>query len=76
MGVFLDCVCHLRHMTILLFSQTDQEAQARLAAFLQGLQEAGWGVGRSAADNLRYTARLNAFTPTEREDRIKLRSTL
>ncbi len=27
--------------------------------------------GRSAADNLRYTARLNAFTPTEREDRIK-----
>ena len=25
----------------------------------------------SAADNLRYTARLNGFTPAEREDRIK-----
>jgi ABC-type Na+ transport system ATPase subunit NatA len=25
----------------------------------------------SAADNLRYTARLNGFTPAEREERIK-----
>ena len=31
----------------------------------------GFYDGLSAADNLRYTARLNGFTPAEREERIK-----
>jgi putative ABC transport system substrate-binding protein len=62
----------MRRIGVLMnLAADDAEGQARLAAFLQGLQEAGWGVGRSAADNLCYTARLNAFTSTEREDRIK-----
>jgi putative ABC transport system substrate-binding protein len=34
----------------------DAEGQARLAAFLQGLQEAGWGVGRNVRIDLRWGA--------------------
>jgi putative ABC transport system substrate-binding protein len=34
----------------------DAEGQARLAAFLQGLQEAGWAVGRNARIDLRWGA--------------------
>jgi hypothetical protein len=50
----------MRRIGVLMnLAADDAEGQARLAAFLQGLQEAGWGVGRSAADNWRYTARLN-----------------
>src|SRR5262249_55852378 len=32
----------------------DPEGQARLAAFLQGLQEAGWAVGRNAQIDIRW----------------------
>src|SRR5499427_8970959 len=32
----------------------DPEGQARLAAFLQGLQEAGWAVGRNAQIEIRW----------------------
>jgi putative ABC transport system substrate-binding protein len=32
----------------------DAEGQARLAAFLQGLQEAGWAVGRNARVDIRW----------------------
>jgi hypothetical protein len=32
----------------------DAEGQARLAAFLQGLQEAGWAVGRNVRIDLRW----------------------
>src|SRR5262245_37869420 len=32
----------------------DAEGQARLAAFLQGLQEAGWAVGRNMRIDLRW----------------------
>jgi putative tryptophan/tyrosine transport system substrate-binding protein len=32
----------------------DAEGQARLAAFLQGLQEAGWAVGRNAQIDIRW----------------------
>jgi hypothetical protein len=31
----------------------DAEGQARLAAFLQGLQETGWAVGRNVRIDLR-----------------------
>src|SRR5262245_2177299 len=34
----------------------DPEGQARLAAFLQGLQEAGWTVGRNAQIDIRWGA--------------------
>ena len=34
----------------------DAEGQARLAAFLQGLQEAGWAVGRNVRIDLRWGA--------------------
>jgi putative tryptophan/tyrosine transport system substrate-binding protein len=33
----------------------DPEGQARLAAFLQGLQEAGWAVGRNAQIDIRWS---------------------
>ena len=34
----------------------DAEGQARLAAFLQGLQEAGWAVGRNVRIDFRWSA--------------------
>jgi putative tryptophan/tyrosine transport system substrate-binding protein len=34
----------------------DADGQARLAAFLQGLQEAGWGVGRNVRLDVRWNA--------------------
>jgi putative tryptophan/tyrosine transport system substrate-binding protein len=34
----------------------DPEGQARLAAFLQGLQEAGWAVGRNVRIDIRWAA--------------------
>src|SRR5258707_386032 len=34
----------------------DAEGQARLVAFLQGLQEAGWAVGRNLRIDLRWGA--------------------
>src|SRR3954454_11262909 len=52
----------------------DPEAQVRLAAFLQGLQEFGWSVGRNVRidirwsagryeDSRRYAGELAALTP-------------
>jgi len=38
----------VRRVGVLMHSAADEpEAQARFAAFLQGLQEAGWAVGRN-----------------------------
>jgi DNA-binding LacI/PurR family transcriptional regulator len=34
----------------------DPEGQARLAAFLQGLQELGWSVGRNVRIDIRWSA--------------------
>ena len=65
----------MRRIGVLMgWSPSDPEGQARLAAFLQGLQEFGWTVGRNtridirwaAADagNVRkYAAELVAFAP-------------
>jgi DNA-binding LacI/PurR family transcriptional regulator len=43
----------------------DSEAQTRYAAFLQGLQEVGWVVGRNARIDVRWTGG-EAWRPTPR----------
>jgi ABC-type uncharacterized transport system substrate-binding protein len=47
----------VRRIGVLMnLSADDPEGQARLAAFLQGLQEAGWAVGRNARIDIRWGA--------------------
>jgi putative ABC transport system substrate-binding protein len=47
----------IRRVGMLLnLAAEDPEGQARLAAFLQGLQEAGWAVGRNLRIDLRWGA--------------------
>jgi putative ABC transport system substrate-binding protein len=47
----------MRRIGVLMnLAADDAEGQARLAAFLQGLQEAGWAVGRNAHIDLRWSA--------------------
>ena len=53
----------VRRVGVLMHTRSEEpEAQARLAAFLQGLQEAGWSVGRNVRIETRWsvgdTARL------------------
>jgi putative tryptophan/tyrosine transport system substrate-binding protein len=46
----------LRRVGVLMHTSAgDAEAQARLAAFLQGLQEAGWSVGRNVQVETRWS---------------------
>jgi putative tryptophan/tyrosine transport system substrate-binding protein len=46
----------VRRIGVLMHTTSDQpEAQARLAAFLQALQEAGWAVGRNMQIDARWT---------------------
>jgi hypothetical protein len=45
----------MRRIGVLMnLAPEDAEGQARLAAFLQGLQEAGWAVGRNAQIEIRW----------------------
>ena len=47
---------HVRRVGVLMHTAADEpEAQARLAAFLQGLQEAGWQVGRNVRVEVRWS---------------------
>src|SRR5262249_23146119 len=47
----------VRHVGVLMnLAATDAEGQARLAAFLQGLQEYGWAVGRNVRIDIRWAA--------------------
>src|SRR6516165_1828379 len=47
----------MRRIGVLMnLTPDDAEGQARLAAFLQGLQEAGWAVGRNVRVDLRWGA--------------------
>jgi hypothetical protein len=47
----------VRRIGVLMDSAADEpEAQARLAALLQGLQEAGWAVGRNVRIDTRWSA--------------------
>jgi putative ABC transport system substrate-binding protein len=46
----------VRHIGVLMHTVPDEpESQARLAAFLQGLQEAGWSVGRNVRIDTRWS---------------------
>src|SRR5215471_11751927 len=50
----------MRRIGVLMnFAADDAEGQVRLAAFLQGLQETGWAVGRNVRINLRWGAANN-----------------
>jgi len=47
----------VRRIGVLMHTGADEpEAQARLAAFMQGLQELGWAVGRNMRIDYRWTA--------------------
>jgi putative ABC transport system substrate-binding protein len=48
---------HMRRIGVLMaaLSETDPEARARVAAFLQGLQELGWSVGRNVIVDIRWS---------------------
>ena len=47
----------MRRIGVLMNASADNsEAQARLAAFLQGLQEAGWAVGRNVQIDIRWSS--------------------
>jgi ABC-type uncharacterized transport system substrate-binding protein len=48
---------HLRRVGVLMhLAADDPEGQSHLAAFLQGLQEAGWAVGRNVTIDVRWAA--------------------
>jgi putative ABC transport system substrate-binding protein len=50
----------MRRIGVLMnFAADDAEGQVRLAAFLQGLQETGWAVGRNVQIDLRWGAANN-----------------
>src|SRR6516164_813500 len=47
----------MRRIGVLMhFAADDPEGQSRVAAFLQGLQEAGWAVGRNVNIDVRRAA--------------------
>jgi putative ABC transport system substrate-binding protein len=47
----------MRRIGVLMpFSANDAEGQARVAAFLQGLQELGWSVGNNVTIDIRWSA--------------------
>src|SRR5262249_48423741 len=48
---------HMRRVGVLMhLAADDPEGQSRVAAFLQGLQEAGWAVGRNVNIDVRWAA--------------------
>jgi putative ABC transport system substrate-binding protein len=47
---------HRRVGVLMHLAAVDPEGQSRLAAFLQGLQEAGWAVGRNVTIDVRWAA--------------------
>ena len=50
----------------------DADAQARIAAFLQGLQEAGWSVGRNLRIDTRWGGGDNARVRHYAEELVAL----
>jgi putative ABC transport system substrate-binding protein len=45
-----------RSGVLMAYSESDREGQANVAAFLQGLQERGWTVGRNLRIDSRWAA--------------------
>jgi hypothetical protein len=63
----------VRRIGVLMnLSADDPEGQARTAAFLQGLQEAGWAVGRNLQIDIRWGAG-DVERPRRRGDRMTRR---
>src|SRR5262245_36121424 len=54
----------------------DAEGQARLAAFLQGLQEAGWAVGRNVRIDLRWGGSIPRASANKRRNWLRSHRTL
>jgi putative ABC transport system substrate-binding protein len=50
----------------------DPEGQSRLAAFLQGLQESNWAVGRNVQIDIRWTASNADTTRKHAAEMVKL----
>ena len=63
----------MRRIGVLMHTTSDEpEAQARLAAFLQGLQEDGWGVGRNVRIDARWSGSDIARLRKDAADLIRL----
>jgi putative ABC transport system substrate-binding protein len=63
----------LRRVGVLMHAAADQpEVQARFAAFLQGLQEAGWVVGRNVRIDTRWSVGDNARLRRDAADLVAL----
>jgi putative ABC transport system substrate-binding protein len=63
----------MRRIGVLLFQPADDpEAHARNAAFLQGLQEAGWAVGRNMRIDIRWGVGDNDRTRRYAEELVAL----
>src|SRR5713226_4168932 len=54
------------------YSENDPEAQARIAAFLQGLAESGWAVGRDVQIDYRWASADVERTPTFAKELVAL----
>jgi ABC-type uncharacterized transport system substrate-binding protein len=64
----------MRRIGVLMHSRADEsEAQARLLAFLQGLQEAGWAVGRNLRIDYRWSVGDLARLRRDAEELVTLR---
>ena len=58
----------IRRVGVLMHTAADEpESQARLAAFLQGLQEAGWEVSRNIRVDTRWSTDPRAGLVTSRQ---------
>ena len=63
----------VRHVGVLINAlSNDADAQARIAAFLQGLQEAGWSVGRNLRIDTRWGGGDNARARHYAEELVAL----
>ena len=67
----------MRRIGVLMnLTPDDAEGQARLAAFLQGLQEAGWAVGRNVRIDLRWGGAIPTAFANKRRNWLRSHRTL
>ncbi|MGC1623080.1 MAG: hypothetical protein WA759_09820, partial [Pseudolabrys sp.] len=63
----------IRRIGVLMHSHSNEpEAQARLAAFLQGMQDAGWEVGRNLRIEYRWSVGDRARLFTDAKELVAL----